>query len=285
MLVVHHADADGRCAAAVVYKAFLRPGDMRFIEMDYNKAFPLRAVQRDEEVYIVDFSLKPEVMELLLKITPHVYWCDHHKTAQGYDYGREIKGYRDFSEKGLCGAECTWKYLFQGDEEAQEFPFGLFLLGDYDAWRLTQGRKTFQFYEGLKLRSQEPTSTVWDHLLQNNHELVENICKEGEAAIQYRDLYCADMIKSYGYETEIDGYRAFACNIYRFGSQGFGKLFDEFPVIISYVHDGKKFVVSLYSKTVDVSVIAKSMGGGGHSGAAGFVCVDLPFVPKPADRG
>ena len=76
MLVIFHADADGRCAAAVVYKAFLKPDDMRFIEMDYNKEFPLADVRQNEEVYIVDFSLKPEVMKVLLRITPLVYWCD-----------------------------------------------------------------------------------------------------------------------------------------------------------------------------------------------------------------
>jgi nanoRNase/pAp phosphatase (c-di-AMP/oligoRNAs hydrolase) len=36
-------------------------------------------------------------------------------------------------------------------------------------------------------------------------------------------------------------------------------------------------VVSLYSEKVDVSIIAKNHGGGGHAGAAGFICRDLPF--------
>lgn len=29
--------------------------------------------------------------------------------------------------------------------------------------------------------------------------------------------------------------------------------------------------------TIDVSVIAKAHGGGGHKGAAGFICDNLPF--------
>jgi nanoRNase/pAp phosphatase (c-di-AMP/oligoRNAs hydrolase) len=43
------------------------------------------------------------------------------------------------------------------------------------------------------------------------------------------------------------------------------------------VLDGSQYTVSLYSETIDVSVIAKKHGGGGHKGAAGFVCPKLPF--------
>lgn len=39
----------------------------------------------------------------------------------------------------------------------------------------------------------------------------------------------------------------------------------------------KQFTVSLYSETVDVGAIAKAHGGGGHKGAAGFVCDTLPW--------
>ena len=51
-----------------------------------------------------------------------------------------------------------------------------------------------------------------------------------------------------------------------------------YPVCIAYIHDGEKFTVSLYSESVDVSVIAKAHGGGGHKGAAGFICAELPFT-------
>jgi nanoRNase/pAp phosphatase (c-di-AMP/oligoRNAs hydrolase) len=45
-----------------------------------------------------------------------------------------------------------------------------------------------------------------------------------------------------------------------------------------FVFDGEQYTVSLYSKTVDVSEIAKKYGGGGHKGAAGFQCKKLPFM-------
>jgi nanoRNase/pAp phosphatase (c-di-AMP/oligoRNAs hydrolase) len=41
--------------------------------------------------------------------------------------------------------------------------------------------------------------------------------------------------------------------------------------------DGDEWIISLYSRNIDVSEIAKKYGGGGHKGAAGFHCKDLPF--------
>jgi hypothetical protein len=133
----------------------------------------------------------------------------------------------------------------------------------------------------MKLRygMDNPSSYEWEILLQDNH-YTSFILNDGKVAIQYRDAYCAGLCRSYGYETEIDGVRAYACNQYMFGSKGFGEKFDEYPLCLAYIHDGRKFVVSLYSTTVDVSEIAKNYGGGGHKGASGFVCDKLPWVKK-----
>ena len=120
----------------------------------------------------------------------------------------------------------------------------------------------------------------------------------GSIAIQYRDQYCKRICDQYGYEialplwpatmpppgsrnpeiTELVKLRAWVTNIYGFGSRGFVERFKEYDVCVAYIHDGKKFTVSLYSEKVDVSGIAKMFGGGGHKGAAGFVCEHLPWT-------
>lgn len=95
-------------------------------------------------------------------------------------------------------------------------------------------------------------------------------------------LYCEKICQEFGYEIEWEGHRAFATNFYQFGSKGFGDRMSEFAFCAAYIHDGERFTVSLYSiKDVDVSVICKKHGGGGHKGAAGFVCENLPFVRLP----
>jgi len=323
MLVIHHNDADGRCAAAIVRCwAKQNPSGvspLRFFETDYKTPPPLDLIRPDETVIIVDFSYKPEEMLKLTAKTKNICWCDHHVTAK--DYGYDLPGLRDFSDKGLAGCECAWRHFFPG----RNLPLGVRLLGDYDSWRFELGEaRAKAFYEGLKLEYQDPDSPLWEALFLDN-DLPEKITENGHTAERYRDNYCLEIIKGYGYETELTSFaplpgvsagppgpagplgasgprgptgstgataggpialhhKAFAMNAYKFGSPGFGKLFKEYDVCIAYIHDGKKFTVSLYSETVDVSAIAREFGGGGHRGAAGFVCEQLPFKPKEAGK-
>lgn len=279
MIVFHHNDADGKCAAAVINRYYKNQLDERlwFCETDYKDEVSFHEVDKGESVFIVDFSFRPEVMNQLLKITPNVHWCDHHKTAEKYEeeYAQHIVGYRDYNNKGLCGAECTWKYLFPKDP----MPHGLVMLGDYDSWRMAYAPNTLAFYEGLKIRDLDPVTGIWNELLDTSISAIctKMIISDGDVCIRYRDQYCKMIRQDFGYSTEIEGFRAYAMNTQRFGSQGFGNLFDAFQVCIAYIHDGHHFNVSLYSKNEDVSVIAKKYGGGGHRGAAGFSCKMLPW--------
>lgn len=269
-VIIHHNDADGRCAAAIVLLA--EPGSHALVEMDYKDPTPNDIILLGDKVIIVDFSFKPEEFAKLYAKTPNIIWVDHHKTAAHYDYGVEVAGLRDFGEPGRSGCELTWLYYFPG----KPVPKAVALLGDYDAWRLETKPVCFQFYEGLKLENQSPYSPMWRRLFDDSSE-TDRLTERGTTAIRYRDNYCGELRRAFGYVTKIGGFSAYALNTYRFGSPGFGECFDQYPVCIAYIHDGSDFTVSLYSKTVDVGEIAKAHGGGGHKGAAGFVCRELPF--------
>jgi len=270
-IVYHHNDADGRASAAIVGNA-LWDEPVIFVECDYKDRFNFGTVEAGDRVVIVDFSFKPEDMAQIMARTSNVIWCDHHKTAAAYGYA--VPGVRDFSEKGAAGCEVTWQHF----HPSEKCPYWITLLGDYDAWRLKEAPECLQFYEGLKLCDQSPRTGIWRDLLNGSRSISEAL-QAGRIAIVYRDMYCAEIRKSFGYETEIGGHRAYALNAFRFGSPGFGEAFAQYPVCIAYIHNGKCFTVSLYSETVDVGEIAKNHGGGGHKGAAGFVCEILPFVP------
>lgn len=270
-IIYHHNDADGRASAAIAAAAL--PGDfVVFVECDYKDTFNFGTIESGDRVIILDFSFKPEDMAQIMAMTTNVVWCDHHKTAAAYGYA--VPGVRDFSEKGFAGCEVTWQH-FHPNEKC---PWWITLLGDYDAWRMKEAPATLQFYEGLKLYDQSPQTGIWQALMDGVMS-VTDMQLAGINAITYRDKYCAEMRKSFGYETTIGVHSAYALNSARFGSQAFGEKFKEYPVCIMYIHDGKRFTVSLYSETVDVSVIAKAYGGGGHKGASGFVCEKLPFEP------
>lgn len=283
MICIHHNDLDGRCSAAIVKYRFSPRYVITFIEMDYSYELDLSKIKKDEYVYIVDFSLKPDVIEKLLAITKKVVWIDHHVTAKEYPY-QFLDGLRDFENKSMAGCELTWKYLFPDIL----MPIAISYIGDYDKWALKYEPECFQFHEGMKLLDNKPTSENWFNLFNivnarykkevtAYYLYIDRILKAGKLVITYRDNYCSDLRNLYGYETEIFGYKAYACNQYLFGSKGFGEKFNEYQVCLAYVHTGNGFIVSLYSKNVDVSVIAKYYGGGGHKGAAGFNCIELPW--------
>ena len=275
MICVHHNDLDGKCAAAIVNKWHgNNPERLLFIEMDYDRIIDWGAVvAKNKKVIIVDFSLKPEVMNKLLSITKDVIWIDHHVTAKEYPY-QDLPGLRNFEDKAMAGCELTWSFFFP----FKQIPWAVSLIGDYDKWALKQQPACFQFYEGMKLQDSSPLSSLWlDLFSEKGMENCYDIIETGKAAIKYRDNYCAGLCKSYGYETEIDGHKAYACNQFMFGSGGFGERFKEYPLCLAYIHNGRKFTVSLYSTTIDVSIIAKNHGGGGHKGAAGFTCDNLPW--------
>lgn len=274
MLIFHHDDLDGRCSAAIM-AAWCKLIDEQpeFIEIGYKDPVPLERISG--RIAIVDFSFKPEIMEKIRERTTEIIWCDHHKTAEHYGYD-DLPGRRDFTNKGLSGCECTWLYCFVGEP----IPAAVKLIGDYDSWRLETEPACFEFFEGMKLEDTHPTSELWKSLLSIQYmPIIDQIKDKGRSAIQYRDNYCADMLKAYGYETKIAGHKAIALNIYRFGSSQFGQAFYKYPICLAYIHDGKKFTVSLYSDEINVGKIAESFGGGGHRGAAGFVCETLPFSP------
>jgi nanoRNase/pAp phosphatase (c-di-AMP/oligoRNAs hydrolase) len=93
----------------------------------------------------------------------------------------------------------------------------------------------------------------------------------------YRDGWARDYLKL-GFETEFEGAKCFAVNLGHCNSDYFKSLpRGVYDIFVPFVFDGERYTVSLYSKTIDVSEIAKKHGGGGHRGAAGFVCAELPF--------
>lgn len=277
MKIYHHNDLDGRCAGAIAWRwgkkqiATINGEKFETIEVDYKDKIDINAIAPNERVIIVDFSFKPEVMEEILKITPFVTWIDHHKTAKDYPY-QNLDGYRDFTDRGHSGCELAWMYFY----EHSNLPKSVVLIGDYDKWALDFQPECFQFYEGLKMEVTIPQSAIWDHLFSDL--ITGQIIEQGKSVIRYRDNYCEKICQDFGYQVEWEGHRAFATNFYQFGSQGFSDRMEQYDFCIAYIHDGKRFSVSLYSvKDVDVSQICKRHGGGGHRRAAGFVCETLPF--------
>ena len=265
-----HDDLDGKCSAAIVRRRYPNES-ISFIPMQYNHRIDINLIEKNETIYIVDFSFKPEVMEEIFKITFHVIWIDHHKTAIEYKYSRNVDGIRR-TDSAAC--KLTWEYCFPDIE----VPAAVELLSDYDNWNMKYNPQCKQFHEGMKAAEYNPDVQIWKDLF-NDNSLVKCIVDNGIKFMKYRDIYCRGIRQRNGYVVDFEGHRCYVLNLQGFGSQGFGVLFYNYDLCISYIFDGVYYIVSLYSdKKTDVSKIAKKYGGGGHAGAAGFITQMLPFT-------
>jgi len=244
--------------------------------INYNKEFPFDEIEKDETVYIVDFSIETSDMDKLLEITKDIHWIDHHKTSiekyEGYD--KEIKGLR---VDGEAGCVLSYKYMY-GD--SKEVPYFTRLIGDRDIWKFKYGETTRNFCMGLLCFDTSMPSDVFAEL-QYDMNKVHEILKIGMIVKKFRDNQAKKYRETFGFEIEFEGYNCFAMNIGQAGSEYFGKKINEYDILISFVYDGSTgiWLLSLYTenKEIDVSEIAKKYGGGGHKGAAGFTSKDFPF--------
>jgi len=270
MKCIYHADNDGECAAAIILKDF----ECEAIPINYKDELPLDKIDKDEKVFIVDFSLqKPGDWEKLLERTKDVVWIDHHKSAiEKPGPQHNLKGIR--STEG-AGCELTWEYL-----HSTPMPYGVELTGDYDTWTKKHGEETDLFHFGLMAVDTKPEAPIWSELVgDNSKESVARVVQMGKTVKVTMDKENAAYLDKWGFETELDGHSAIACNKGLAGSQLFDSDPKDHDLMLSFAWDGKQWTVSIYTTNseIDASKIAEKYGGGGHKGAAGFQCEELPF--------
>jgi oligoribonuclease NrnB/cAMP/cGMP phosphodiesterase (DHH superfamily) len=294
MKCFYHNDADGKCSAFWVYynlkdnlKGYLSEDD--FIEMSYAKQFPFKIISEDEPVYIVDFSISPDEMRQLLEITKNVTWIDHHKTAiEKYkDFEHEIEGIRYDGIAACMLTYCYFKHMWQGGEHGikyfdismtEDAPLFTKLIADWDVWKFEFGNDTRHFITAFNTYNFNPVSNFYDILKLCSNHYGNKLTEEGILMIKFRDGWARDYMKL-GFEVYFQGLTCFAVNLGHCNSDYFKSLPEgKYDIFMPFVFDGNVYTVSLYSKTVDVSKIAKRYNGGGHKGAAGFQCKELPFV-------
>jgi hypothetical protein len=243
---------------------------IRVLEMDYKDPVQFDIIKEREWVFILDFSLRPADFEKLKNITPNIVWIDHHETAMLYPYNvPELRGMRDAA---YSGCELSWLFFCPKDKT----PHAVKHIGDRDTWAWKYGETTAKVCEGIKIFPHSPDQPIWDDLL-GRAKGFNAVAEAGQIALKYKAQFCRDYLKLCSYETNFEGYPCLAINLFSLGSETFLEKFNEYPICICYVHNGRKFQVSLYSKLVDLRDIATKYGGGGHKFAAGFVCETLPF--------
>jgi len=279
MILIHHDDLDGRCAAAVVLRAYPRAEP---IEMNYEQPIPWDRLE-GQDVWIVDFCLQPFAkMERLQKLAKSITWIDHHKSA--IDAAQLV----DFlcngvQEEGRAGCELAWSFCFP----RLTMPRAVTLLGRFDVWDHADPEVVpFQF--GMLAARNDPSSSLWTILLNDEGFAVAKIVANGRVVRAYQESVDKETAKSHAFGVDFEGLRALAMNVAGRGALIFESIFDpdHHDIMIRFAWFNGSWTVSLYSYDggVDVGDLCKKHGGGGHPGAGGFQCKKLPFKLPARDR-
>lgn len=292
MKCFYHNDADGKCSGfwvtlSVGLTDLKYDYDQQLIEINYDMKFPIEDIKQNEQIYIVDYSINPNEMRKLLEITQDVTWIDHHKTAiEKYaDFEYPIRGIR---YDGIAACMLTYCYIHhmtqRGEGEIKPFdlsmtedaPMFTKYIADWDVWKFKYGNDTRNFITGFNSLDFSPQSENWNKFFIFPDDA--GLIIDGQIMTRYRDGWAREVCKSKGFPVQFEGHKCFALNLPNCNSEYFKSIDDgTYNILMPFSFNGDKWTVSLYSKTVDVSKIAKKYGGGGHKGASGFQCDELPF--------
>lgn len=267
----HKIDLDGFCSGAIVK---LKHPEVKLIGINYGDIFPFDQIEDNETVYMVDFSLQSPFDDMIkLNNMCNLIWIDHHISPirEWEELGKpNITGIRNTS-KAAC--ELVWEYLFPNNE----MPLGVYLAGRYDIWDHTNP-KTLPFQYGTRIQNVWPLNNeFWNKIFNNDQEFADKIIEDGKTIMKYEELNNNRIAKSMSYKINFENYRFLVCN----RSHTNSKLFDsqinlpennDVDAVMVYSRRPNCWTVSMYTSkpNIDVSKIAKRMGGGGHKGAAGF---------------
>ena len=294
----HSRDLDGMMSAAIVMLWYEKTyGDLNglvLIGWDYGD--PIPALMTDRPVIMVDISFPLDEMKRISKnANGSLIWIDHHKSAileflkddtilSEQWLTAELPKMGIGEELELVGAcELTWRKYFPDSE----MPEIVRLLGCYDSFRhkgTKESRKVFEFQYAARAFLTDPEScysSLKHTWTKDGYVLWFDM---GAAILQYLKVEANSIYKN-RMEYNFEGLKIAAINRERFNPSSYDIDYhsDGYDAFMCYnrMKDGR-WTFSIYNENseVDVSVLAKSQGGGGHARAAGWVSANLQFLSK-----
>lgn len=305
-----HTDADGYGAAFLVLNKFreehkksgkeLKESDYKIHYMNYGKPFPLDQIKEGDIVFITDYSIEPDEMIKLNRITPYVIWIDHHissikKYEDWNDLAQEAYGKGDYIIDGLrfnrvSGTALTWLYLNNGwnaeqteleikdigekatyDDmmsELEKAPMWIKLINDWDVWNHNL-KETKPFIMALNnCLSMETMEKLNDDVILKQGFNWMKLTSIGRTYMEFRDSWASQLREHYGYSTVVIGpdnqqYSMYCLNVGNANSDYSGEeLLNQFDIVCHYCFNGSRYVYSFYSnkENVDCAKLCQYFG-------------------------
>jgi uncharacterized protein len=272
-ILFHAHCADGMAAALAAYLA-LGDDDVRYISLAYSAALPTD-IERGTDVYFLDVTVKRQTMLALAQLAGRITVIDHHASARA-----DLDGISDaaLNTLGACeirtvfdqahsGCVLAWQHFHRGRHVPRLFSF----IEDRDLW-------TFALPGSKELHYAIDTTDSFIKLakLLDDGHLVDAIAIGAEILNHLRQQW--QHIASRAGLLDLDDHALIVCNCPPQWFSDVGHLLleqhpdaDIAALYFDTVSTGRR-TYSLRSRAdgPDVSVIADSLGGGGHPRAAGF---------------
>jgi len=271
VIVFHNNCSDGFTAA---YTAKLRYPEAKLFPRDHGLEPPYEELT-GKDVLVVDFSWRTrEQNDKMASLTKSFRILDHHKTAQEALIGAP---YAIF-DMNRSGAGLAWDYLFgedksNADSDEVSFlprPWWVSYVEDRDLWR-------FELPESEAVNAYIMTFpyeiTAWDHMTKAD---LRDAITQGKAVLLQIAKYVREAVKQAQPGTLNIGdkhYTVGVVNIPYLNTSEVGHaLAHRYDIGLGWFErsDG---IIQFSARSlgdVDVSVIAKAFGGGGHLHASGF---------------
>lgn len=290
--ILSHDDLDGFSSAYLAYKYFNELGrgdEVEITTMNYNSTFDLDSFNKEDEVYILDYHIKPQLFKELQNKCLEVVWIDHHVSAIE-EYEKYFEGQDNMSKEilglwrvGDSATLLTYEWFYSKDGA----PTWVKLVDAWDTWKTDS--EYYDKAECLNIATQNDLSIKLISNLDENKKFLEDVINTGDIYRDYRDMWAKNFAEKYGFETYIEDLSSNRDSIYvlsigNANSKFFGNKIDKYDYCITQGFDGEKWNISIYSnkEDKDCAKFAKGFGGGGHKGAAGFTYEGLePLFKKP----
>lgn len=293
VIVIYHGNcADGFGSAWVLRKAFTEqaiyhepyknPSEINnfTIPGDFENAEFIPGVYQmpppdvtDAIVYIVDFSYKHDVILEMIEKAHRITHIDHHISAiKDLEYIQNPK-YITYFDTEHSGVMLCWFYFFGGKE-----PPELVKIIEYrDLWKFKNPPTDYDNY----VRTVQATIfsypydfDVWDMLMASDESDTHEMSLEGTGIERKHFKDIKELLKVGQRRAIIAGFDVPVANLPYTLSSDAGHIMGEGePFAACYMDTPEGRIFSLRSAQatgIDVSVIAKKYGGGGHKNAAGF---------------
>lgn len=252
--VLYHGNcADGFGAAFAAWT--IRGDQAEYVPVRHGD--PLPELPETARVAIVDFSWGREALVRLSQRVQELIVLDHHKSAQ--QELQDLPFARFDIDKS--GARMAWEYWRPGEP----MPRLLEYVEDHDLWR---HQLPYSGEVSTALHSYPMEFEVWQGLE------VDHLAQEGRAILRYQRRQVERAVSRVVWQ-EIAGYTIPTVNSCLLPSEIGEELCFRYPdspfAGVYYDNHRGEEAWSLRSRgDFDVSVVAASLGGGGHKNAAGF---------------